>query len=176
MTVPTVVATAHDEGAQSAERRRQVLDETSGNPDHLNLAVPFPGQNPVFDAGAALEHLAGVWANAGFGPDGPFVDVSGDRGVPTFPLYLRDMLLLHVKRNKAYVGTIGDPLANYIRAGATVGIPGWKAALIRMGEKMHRLSNVAIHPENVDEEQIEDTALDIAVIALLFLDLHRQQR
>jgi hypothetical protein len=129
----------------------------------------------VLSALDALDQLSRHWS--GLDPDGAFVQVVGYRGAPLFPLHLRDMLLLHVKRNRAYVGTTDpDPLANYVRAGAVIGVPGWKAALMRMGEKMARLSNVAIHPENVDEESVMDTALDIAVIALLFLDLHRTNR
>jgi hypothetical protein len=132
--------------------------------------------DPLSTAVASLINLSRTWQEAGHGPDGAFVDVTGDRGVPTFPLHLGRALVMHVAKNRAYVGQTGDPLANYIRAGATIGVQGWKAALMRMGEKMHRLSNVAINPDNADGETVEDTAFDIAVIALLFLDLYRSNR
>jgi len=113
----------------------------------------------------------------GDGPDGPFVDVSGDYpiGVPSFPYLLGRMLTLHVERNNAYVASGADPLSNYVKAGESIGVPGWKAAFMRMTEKQNRLQNVLMNSIS-DPESAEDNLLDIAVIALLTLDLWKRGR
>jgi len=130
-----------------------------------------------------LEALSLQWlmSSGGFGPDGPFVDVSGDwrypypLGVPSFPRLLGQMLTLHVERNNAYVAVGSDPLSNYIRAGESIGVPGWKAAFMRLSEKQNRLQNVLMNGI-IDPESAEDNLLDIAVLALLTLDLWKHGR
>jgi hypothetical protein len=116
-------------------------------------------------------------ATEGFGPDGPFVDVSGNipTGVPSFPFLLGQMLTIHVHRNRAYVSPDSDPLDNYVKAGASIGVPGWKAAFMRMSEKQNRLQNLLMNDID-DPETAEDNLLDIAVLALLTLDLWKKGR
>jgi hypothetical protein len=122
-----------------------------------------------------LNALSQEWSRAsnGMGPDGPFVDVAGDyAGVPSFPAMLGQMLELHVEKQRQYRGSDPDPLVNYVRAGASIGVRGWQAAYMRLAEKMTRAQTV-LRAEHVDPE---DTMLDIAVLALLVLELHKHNR
>jgi hypothetical protein len=125
-----------------------------------------------------LHQLALDWQTAGMGPDGPFVDVSGvgRQGDPAFPLLLARMLDTHIRKNAAYVGSDPDPLANYVNAGRAIGVPGFKAAYMRMAEKMSRLRTQLLDPSLSDGEGVEDTLIDVAVIALLTISLYRVNR
>jgi hypothetical protein len=124
--------------------------------------------------------LSAQWASVGQGEDGAFVDVSGPRspGAPKFPYHLAQMLMTHVNKNAAYVGNHPDPLANYVRAGASIGIPGWQASLMRLNEKVFRLGTILSTPGATpqDGEVVQETLTDIAILCLITNDLWEQNR
>jgi hypothetical protein len=130
----------------------------------------------------ALRELAELWSGAptGYGSDGPFADVSGNRspGDPSFPNYLADLLVLHVRKNASYVGPNPDPLANYVNAGAAIGVVGYLAAFMRLAEKVSRLSALFTHgfDRAEDGEAIEETLNDIGVLAGLTRSLWVERR
>jgi hypothetical protein len=134
-------------------------------------------RSPWQDEAAAAVEALGDHADRvpGFGPDGPFVDVSGSRPAPGFQAYLAALLALHVAKQEAYVGSNPDPLANYARAGAAIGVKGWQAVLMRMAEKQFRLQN-GLTNASLDGEAADDTALDIGVLAGLFILLYADDR
>jgi hypothetical protein len=86
------------------------------------------------------------------------------------------MLMTHVNKNAAYVGNHPDPLANYVRAGASIGIPGWQASLMRLNEKVFRLSTVMQTATPADGEPVRETLTDIAILCLITNDLWEQNR
>lgn len=142
--------------------------------------APMTRQDYLADALSALTVLSYEWASAtnGTGPDGAFVDVTGPhrQGVPAFPNDLALMLELHVRKQAAYIGANPDPLANYVRAGAPINVTGYQAAFMRMSEKMSRLEHTIRTGVAVDGESVDDTLLDVAVIALLTKQLFKEHR
>jgi hypothetical protein len=87
-----------------------------------------------------------------------------------------DIKEMHRKKSADYGCPSGtDPLAN-IRSGAKfVGIPSWKAAMVRLSDKVTRLAayNATGRLEN---ESLEDNLFDLASYALLALLLHREEQ
>ena len=78
----------------------------------------------------------------------------------------RERAIHDAKRNDYTGGQ--DPLANYRFASALVGLPVELGMLQRVGEKVYRLSVLLCGQEQqVKDETIIDTCLDIAIIAKL---------
>lgn len=176
-------------------------DTVTGRPDQ----TPDHGDHHAFPPGATADHPMSRWAETvtaradhprvtltvvtdalrqlgaqlcegtGMGPDGPFVDVSGERlyMLPEFPMYLARMLELHERKNREYRGSDPDPLANYVNAGKAAGRPGWEYAFERMAEKMNRASHVL---PGASAPVVVDTLMDLAVISLLVLSLRLEER
>jgi hypothetical protein len=80
---------------------------------------------------------------------------------------------LHSSKSADY-GSETDPLAN-IRNGATfVGIPAWKAAMVRLSDKVTRLATFN-RTGRLRHEGVEDSLLDLASYSLLALLLYREE-
>lgn len=88
-----------------------------------------------------------------------------------FLAVLDEIRQLYLQKQADY-GREGDPYAN-IRAAERFGLPGWKAALIRAGDKMRRLEKYASEG-HLTNESAEDSMMDGAVYYLIALVLHRE--
>lgn len=87
-------------------------------------------------------------------------------GHPEFYELLNRMADLHSRKNHDYAG-LNDPFSNFRQCEA-FGIPAWKGAVVRLGDKYSRLVNFArVAALEVADEKIEDTLLDLAVYALI---------
>ena len=82
---------------------------------------------------------------------------------------------VHSKKSQDYGCPSGtDPLAN-IRNGANfVGIPAWRAAMVRLSDKVTRLATFNA-TGRLEFEGVEDTLLDLASYALLSLVLYTEE-
>ena len=81
---------------------------------------------------------------------------------------------MHAKKSYDY-GSATDPLAN-IRNGADfVGIEAWRAAMVRLSDKVTRLQTYC-RTGRLEHEGVEDTLMDLASYSLLTLLMHREGR
>jgi hypothetical protein len=85
-------------------------------------------------------------------------------GDPRFYTLLNEIAALHSRKSYDYTPA-GDPLANFHRA-ERFGVPAWKGALVRIGDKLGRLEQLASGKEPANES-MRDTLVDTAVYALL---------
>lgn len=69
------------------------------------------------------------------------------------------------KKNEDYA-TDDDPFKNF-RAAETYGVPVERAMLVRMSDKMARISNLLDRPASVEDESILDTCSDLSNYALI---------
>lgn len=102
-----------------------------------------------------------------YGPAETHVDAdvpSYRHGDPRFYDLLNEIASLHSSKSHDYTPD-GDPLANFHRS-ERFGVPAWKGALVRIGDKLGRLEQLASgkDPKN---ESLRDTLVDTAVYALL---------
>lgn len=68
----------------------------------------------------------------------------------------------------------GKPMGN-LRVSEKLGIPAWKAVLLRMNDKKSRVESfIARGSFLVDDEKVTDTLVDMAVYALLGSTLHAE--
>lgn len=70
-------------------------------------------------------------------------------------------------------GDAGDPFAN-VRAAENFGLPGWVGASIRIGDKQRRLE-AAARGQNLQNESVEDTFMDMAVYCIIGLLLFQEE-
>lgn len=77
------------------------------------------------------------------------------------------------ERKQADYGKKTDPFAN-VRASEDFGIEGWVGAVIRANDKMRRLQ-AAARGQNLRNESIEDSLLDMAVYSIIALVLFREK-
>jgi hypothetical protein len=95
-------------------------------------------------------------------------------GHPRFYQLLDELAELHSRKNHDYAGR-GDPLRNF-RMCEAMGIPAWKACLVRITDKLSRLQSFAASETlMVEDESMEDTARDLAVYALILLILYQER-
>jgi hypothetical protein len=83
---------------------------------------------------------------------------------------------MHRRKSSDYGCPSGtDPLANIRNGAKFVGIPAWKGAMVRLSDKVTRLTayNATGRLEN---ESLDDTLFDLASYSLLALLLHRESR
>jgi hypothetical protein len=81
---------------------------------------------------------------------------------------------IHRTKSIGY-GSEDDPLAN-IRNGATfVGIEPWRAAMVRLSDKVTRLQTYC-RTGSLTCESFDDNCIDLASYALLVLLMHRESR
>jgi hypothetical protein len=88
-----------------------------------------------------------------------------------FEKIVQEILDLHYLKQSDY-GRVGDPFAN-VRASEEFGIKSWIGTAIRMNDKMRRIQ-AAARGQNLKNESIEDSFLDIAVYAIIGLCLLRE--
>lgn len=89
-----------------------------------------------------------------------------------FRAALNEVWAMHLSKSRDY-GSATDPLAN-IRNGADfVGIEPWRAAMVRLSDKVTRLATFN-RTGRLSHESVEDTLLDLSAYALLCLVLRRQ--
>lgn len=88
---------------------------------------------------------------------------------------LEKMKDLHVRKSAGYAGvTNPDPWKNF-RTSTGFGVEPWRGTLIRMGDKWSRLQNLVQSADNEQVgESIDDTAMDLAAYALIFLCLYHE--
>jgi hypothetical protein len=96
-----------------------------------------------------------------------------------FHAVLKEMAELHDTKQADYgrpaTGTdAGDPFAN-LRAAANFGLSPWIGAAIRAGDKQGRIQAVA-RGQNLKNESVEDSFLDLAVYAIVGLILYREEQ
>lgn len=85
-------------------------------------------------------------------------------GDPRFYDLLGEIAELHSSKSHDYTPA-GDPLANFRRA-ERFGVPAWKGALVRLGDKWGRLEQLATG-KDAKNESLRDTLVDMAVYSLL---------
>lgn len=84
---------------------------------------------------------------------------------------LKDM---HRRKSSDYGCPTGtDPLANIRNGARFVGVPAWKAAMVRLSDKVTRLATYNV-TGTLDCESVDDNLFDLASYALLALLLHRE--
>jgi hypothetical protein len=86
------------------------------------------------------------------------------RGEPRYEKALHDTLMLH-RRKAADYGTKDDLFKN-IKASQEFGIPAWKAALIRLNDKVQRLKSLCTNGR-LQNESASDSFRDIAAYAII---------
>jgi len=81
----------------------------------------------------------------------------------------------HAGKSKDYGCPSGtDPLANIRNGAKFVGIPAWRAAMVRLSDKVTRLATFNA-TGSLHYEGVEDTLVDLASYALLSLLLYREE-
>lgn len=93
--------------------------------------------------------------------------------VTNFSDILKEIQELHDKKNLDY-GTDHDPYQN-IRGSQDWGVAPWKGAMVRLNDKVKRLQKYA-RDGKLANEGAEDSFRDIAVYAVIALDLWRQEQ
>jgi len=83
---------------------------------------------------------------------------------------------LHLSKSEDYGCPSGtDPLANIRNGAKFVGIPAFKAAMVRLSDKVTRLTTFNATGK-LRFEGVEDTLLDLASYSLLTLVLYREEQ
>lgn len=90
----------------------------------------------------------------------------------TFENVLKELKELHNKKQQDY-GRDKDPLFN-LRASAQFGIEPWVGTMVRAGDKLHRIAKF-VSSGNLLNEGVEDSLRDLAVYAILALQLYREK-
>lgn len=81
---------------------------------------------------------------------------------------------MHRKKSADY-GSATDPLANIRNGAEFVGIEAWRAAMVRLSDKVTRLQTYC-RTGRLEHEGVEDTLMDLASYSLLTLLMHREDR
>ncbi len=81
---------------------------------------------------------------------------------------------MHRKKSADY-GSATDPLANIRNGAEFVGIEAWRAAMVRLSDKVTRLQTYC-RTGRLEHEGVEDTLMDLASYSLLVLLTHREAR
>lgn len=83
---------------------------------------------------------------------------------------------MHRRKSSDYGCPSGtDPLANIRNGAKFVGIPAWRAAMVRLSDKVTRLASYNA-TGRLENESVEDNLADLASYSLLALLLHRESR
>jgi hypothetical protein len=90
--------------------------------------------------------------------------MSERHGDPRFYALLAEIAELHSSKSHDYTPA-EDPLANFHRS-ERIGVPAWKGALVRMGDKWGRIEQLA-NGKSPKNESLRDSLRDLAVYALL---------
>ena len=79
---------------------------------------------------------------------------------------------MHRRKSSDY-GSAVDPLANIRNGAEFVGIEPWRAAMVRLSDKVTRLQTYC-RTGSLTFESFEDTCFDLASYALLTMLMHRE--
>jgi len=83
---------------------------------------------------------------------------------------------MHRRKSRDYGCPSGeDPLANIRNGAKFVGIEPWRAAMVRLSDKVTRLASYCA-TGRLENESLEDSLADLASYSLLALLLHREER
>lgn len=88
---------------------------------------------------------------------------------------LCDSLKAMHRAKSADYGSADDPLANIRNGAEFVGIEPWRAAMVRLSDKVTRLATYC-RTGKLEHEGVEDTFFDLASYSLLALLLHKEGR
>jgi hypothetical protein len=77
------------------------------------------------------------------------------------------------RRKSADYGSAVDPLANIRNGAEFVGIEPWRAAMVRLSDKVTRLQTYC-RTGSLTFENFEDTCFDLASYALLTMLMHQE--
>ncbi len=108
----------------------------------------------------------------------PLVEFIAKHGEPmhlstlAFQQAVSEVWQMHRSKSHDY-GSQHDPLANIRNGAEFVGIEPWRAAMVRLSDKVTRLATFNRTGE-LCHEAVEDTLLDLASYALLCLVLRRE--
>ena len=95
------------------------------------------------------------------------------KGDVRFHALLDEIASLHDKKQADY-GRAEDPFAN-VRSSGEWGVEPWIGALIRATDKVKRLQKAA-RGDDLVNESVEDSMMDLAVYALISLILFLEQK
>ena len=95
-------------------------------------------------------------------------------GHPRFYEIMLENAIMHAKKNHDYAKDT-DPLSN-LKECEKFGIPAWKGALVRITDKISRITQLANgkHAE-ITDENIFDTLRDLSIYAILTMILLESQ-
>jgi hypothetical protein len=95
---------------------------------------------------------------------------------PRFIQLLREIEVLHNKKNAGYAGADEtDPFKNF-KFSSILGVSPFKGCLVRMSDKFIRVANLTRCPASEQVgENIKDTLMDLAVYALIAICLYEDQ-
>lgn len=87
---------------------------------------------------------------------------------------LKEMEELHRKKSQDY-GSEKDTFSNIRESAQGVKIEPWRAAILRMLDKVHRIERFC-QVGGLHNESVEDTLLDLASYAMIALALRREKK
>jgi hypothetical protein len=120
-------------------------------------------RNPEFDS--LLQELCNHVSSFYGTPDSQFSALANK--------ITEDMLKTYEAKDQDYASN-GKPMGN-LRGSEHLGIPAWKAVLLRMSDKKQRITSFINRGKfEVDDEKVTDTLIDLANYALLGLILFRE--
>ena len=94
-------------------------------------------------------------------------------GDAAFLASLDELRALHLSKGSDYADC-ADPLRNYVASAQDCGLQPWHAALLRLSEKYHRITNLLRKGTAPKHEAIDDTLMDLAALALIVRSLRRR--
>ena len=149
--------------------------------EYLKMVDAIFGMNrPVNHEKTVISGIPQLRANLYENFDEPRQFANGDEFIEAlrelqhdgFTAILQEIKAMHDKKSQDY-GRPADPYAN-VRASQDFGIPAWVGTLVRANDKMRRLQSAA-QGSTMANESIEDSLLDLAVYAIIALDLYRKE-
>lgn len=96
------------------------------------------------------------------------------KGHPRFYEILAELTILHSNKNQNYASD-QDPLSNFKEC-EKLGVPAWKGCLLRMLDKVSRLTELAKGKPDLVGESFEDTLRDLAVYSVLCQILYEEAK
>ncbi len=94
---------------------------------------------------------------------------------PAFDALLERMAAIHRAKNHDYADPDNADFYANFRECESFGIPAEKGILIRMSDKWSRIKQLTVKEAAVKDEAIEDTLLDLANYALLYICVRRSK-
>ena len=124
-------------------------------------------RNPAFDQ--LLQELCAAVS----GPAAAYGDTPTSVYQDLAQVLTQDMLRTYEAKDQDYASN-GKPMGN-LRGSEHLGIPAWKAVLLRMSDKKQRITSFINRGRfEVEDEKVTDTLIDLANYALLGMILFRE--